>query len=86
MSVYGLPHGNCYTVPLNLTFVRCRFVCRSRGVLLLQARGTDGIGIQRLVKRISALLSMHPIADTDGSVPWLVCPNTFVPTASDTIS
>ena len=35
------------------------------------------------VKRISALLSTHPIGDTDGSVLSLLFPNTFAPLASD---
>ena len=86
MSVYGLLHGSCYTVPLNLTSVRCRSVCRSRGGPQLRAHHTDGIGIWRLVKRISALLSTHRIGDTVDNVPLLLFPNTFVPTSSDTIS
>ena len=51
MSVYGLLHGSCYTVPLNRTSVRCRFVCRSRGVPPLRVHHTDGIGIWQFVKR-----------------------------------
>ena len=85
-SLNALPHGIYYTVLLNLTSVRCRSVCRSHGVPQLQVRHIDDIGIQPLVKQISALLSTHPIGDTDGSVPSLLCPNTFAPTASDTIS
>ena len=38
------------------------------------------------VKQIFASLSTHPIGDTDGSVPLPLFPNTFAPTASDTIS
>jgi hypothetical protein len=58
----------------------------SRDVPLLQARDTDGIGIQRLVKRLFALFSTHRIGDTGDNVLSLLFPNTFAPTASDTIS
>ena len=80
VSAYGLPHGTCYTRLLNLTSARCRSACMSRDVLLLRVRHTDGIGIQRLVKQISVLLSTHPIGDTVGSVPSLLFPNTSAPT------
>ena len=85
-SGYVPPHGSCYTVPLNLTSVRCRSACRFRGGPPLRMHHTVGIGIRRLVRQISALLSTYPIGDTDGNVPSLLFPNTFAPTASDTIS
>ena len=86
VSVYVLPHDSCYTVLSNLTIARCRSACMSRGVPQLRVRHTDGFGIQRLVKLLSALLFMHRIGDTDGSVPLLLSPNTFAPSASDTTS
>ena len=81
-----LPHGSCYTVLSNLTTAHHRYVYMSHDELLLQVRHTDGIGIPRLVKWLFALFSTHPIGDTADSVPSLLFPNTFVPTASDTIS
>ena len=86
VSEYGRLHGNCYRVLSDLTSARCRSACRFRDGPLLRVPHTDDIGIQQLVKRISVLLSMHRIGDTDGSVPSLLFPNTFAPTASDTIS
>ena len=86
VSAYGRLHGSCYRVLSNPTSVRCRSACMSHDVLPLRVRHTADIGIRRLVGRLFALLSMYPIGDTADSVPSLLCPNIFAPTASDTIS
>ena len=85
-SLNELPCGIHCKVLSNLTTAHYRYVYMSRDVPLLQAHYTDGIGIQLLVKQISVLFSTHPTGDTAGSVPSLPFLNTFVPTASDTIS